>query len=75
MNKKLLTKLSDLKKEASESWKQWQVSQEENTVTVWTRRNKVRKDKACMVLSQEGREGQPEGLVRVRQKKKGRKIE
>lgn len=67
MNKKLLTKL---KKEASKSWKQWQVSQEEYAVTVWTRRNEVRKDKACMVLSQEGREGQWEGLVQVRQKKK-----
>lgn len=70
MNKKLLTKFSDKKKEASKSWKQWQVRQEEYTVTVWTRRNKVRKYKARMVLSQEGREAQQEGLVQVRQKKK-----
>lgn len=74
MNKKLLTELRG-KKEASKSWKQRQVSQEEYSATVWTRRNAARKDKAGVLLSYEGREGQQEGIVQDRKEKKGRMVE
>lgn len=65
---------SVIKKEASKSCQQRQVSQEECTVTVWTLRSAVRKDKAQSLHGavSGGHEGQQEGLVQVRQKK-GRK--